>query len=139
MLDFVGTPLRIISHTPGKRGTRATAGGARAERSPPGTGGEAQEEGRLAYSYKPLLLVVLLAALIPTAFMLLSARLGPRRPSADKLGPYESGILPATLNDHRFQVKFYKCTDKIELTVDWSGPEFSRTAVPKEVLFHEAE
>jgi len=107
MLDFVGTPLRIISHTPGKRGTRATAGGARAERSPPGTGGEAQEEGRLAYSYKPLLLVVLLAALIPTAFMLLSARLGPRRPSADKLGPYESGILPATLNDHRFQVKFY--------------------------------
>jgi hypothetical protein len=40
---------------------------------------------------------------------------------------------------HRFQVKFYKCADKITLTAEWSGPGFTRTAIPKEVLFHFAE
>jgi NADH-quinone oxidoreductase subunit A len=58
-------------------------------------------------SYKPLIFVILLAALIPAAFMLLSARLGPRRPSPEKLSPYESGIRPPTLPEHAFQVRFY--------------------------------
>jgi NADH-quinone oxidoreductase subunit A len=58
-------------------------------------------------SYKPLLFVVLLAALIPAAFMVISARLGPKHPGPEKLSPYESGIRPATLPDHRMQVKFY--------------------------------
>ena len=37
---------------------------------------------------------------------------------------------------HRFTVKFYKCTDDITLTVEWSGPRIARAAIPKEVLFH---
>jgi len=61
----------------------------------------------MEYSYKPLIFVILLAALIPTAFMILSALLGPKRPNARKLTPYESGILPRTLPGHRFPVKFY--------------------------------
>jgi NADH-quinone oxidoreductase subunit A len=58
-------------------------------------------------SYKPLIFVILLAALIPAAFMLLSARLGPRRPNPQKQTPYESGIRPPTLSEHAFQVRFY--------------------------------
>lgn len=58
-------------------------------------------------SYKPLVFVVFLAALIPAAFMILSARLGPKRPGVEKLSPYESGIRPPTMPDHKFQVKFY--------------------------------
>jgi NADH-quinone oxidoreductase subunit A len=61
----------------------------------------------LGDSYKPLVFVIMLAALIPAAFMVLSARLGPRRPDAEKLSPYEAGILPRSAPDHRFQVKFY--------------------------------
>jgi NADH-quinone oxidoreductase subunit A len=61
----------------------------------------------LEYSYKPLLFVLPLAALIPAAFMILSARLGPRRPSASKLSPYESGILPSAMTGRRSQVHFY--------------------------------
>lgn len=37
---------------------------------------------------------------------------------------------------HRFQVKFYQCSDKIALKVDWSRPDMPKTAVPKEALFH---
>ena len=40
---------------------------------------------------------------------------------------------------HRFTLKFYKCTDKISLTADWSGPGFNRSAIPKEALFHTGE
>lgn len=61
----------------------------------------------MAYSYKPLVFVVLLAALIPALFMLISSRLGPRRPSAAKLSPYESGVLPVDQPDHKVQVRFY--------------------------------
>ncbi len=61
----------------------------------------------LEYSYKPLVFVLFLAALIPAAFMLISARLGPRHPDPEKLSPYESGILPRTGPDRRFPVKFY--------------------------------
>ncbi len=58
-------------------------------------------------SYQPILFVLLLAALIPAAFMLLSARLGPKRPLPAKLTPYESGIKPLSPPDQRLQVKFY--------------------------------
>jgi predicted alpha-1,2-mannosidase len=37
---------------------------------------------------------------------------------------------------HRFTLKFYKCTDEIALTADWSGPGFPRTAIPKKAFFH---
>jgi hypothetical protein len=40
---------------------------------------------------------------------------------------------------HRFQLKFYKCTDNITLTVEWSGPGTVRSAIPREAFFHEPE
>jgi NADH-quinone oxidoreductase subunit A len=61
----------------------------------------------MEYSYKPLIFVILLAVLIPAAFMILSALLGPKRPDAAKLTPYESGILPRSRPGRRFPVKFY--------------------------------
>jgi NADH-quinone oxidoreductase subunit A len=61
----------------------------------------------LDYSYKPLVFVVFLAVLIPAAFMVLSAGLGPKRPNPQKRSPYETGILPRSAPDQRFQVKFY--------------------------------
>lgn len=37
---------------------------------------------------------------------------------------------------HRFQVRFYQCSDAIGLTVEWNGPDFARTTLQKDVLFH---
>jgi PA14 domain len=37
---------------------------------------------------------------------------------------------------HQFQFKFFKCTDKTALTLEWSGPGIPRGPLPKEVLFH---
>jgi NADH-quinone oxidoreductase subunit A len=56
--------------------------------------------------YAPILVVLLLAILIPGAFLLLT-RLGPRKPNPEKMTPYESGVLPARLPSDRVPVKFY--------------------------------
>jgi predicted alpha-1,2-mannosidase len=40
---------------------------------------------------------------------------------------------------HRFSLKTYKCTEIISLSVEWSGPGFTRTTIPREVYFHESE
>lgn len=40
---------------------------------------------------------------------------------------------------HRFTLKTYKCTETISLSVEWSGPGFNRTTIPREVYFHESE
>jgi NADH-quinone oxidoreductase subunit A len=56
--------------------------------------------------YAPILVVLLLAVLIPGAFLLL-AKLGPRKPTAEKMTPYESGVLPVHLPSDRVPVKFY--------------------------------
>jgi predicted alpha-1,2-mannosidase len=37
---------------------------------------------------------------------------------------------------HRFTLKTYKCTEVISLSVEWSGPDFARTPMPKEVFSH---
>lgn len=37
---------------------------------------------------------------------------------------------------HRFQVKYYQCSDKSAFTVEWSGPNIARVVIPKNVLFH---
>jgi hypothetical protein len=36
---------------------------------------------------------------------------------------------------HRFTLKTYKCTEVLSLKVDWSGPGFSKSTIPKEVFF----
>lgn len=61
----------------------------------------------MGYSYAPLLFVVGFAVVIPVAFVLLSTRLGPRRPNPVKTEPYESGIVPMPAPERKFQVRFY--------------------------------
>lgn len=50
---------------------------------------------------------MLLAAGFALATLLLSSVLGPRRPSKEKLSPYECGIDPVGSARERFSVKFY--------------------------------
>lgn len=58
-------------------------------------------------SYAPVFVALALAVLIPTVFLFLSTRFGPRKPNPEKLTPYESGILPSRLPRDRVPVKFY--------------------------------
>ena len=58
----------------------------------------------------PLVLALLLAMAVPTAMILLSALLGPRKDNETKLSPYECGIQTQAIPGdarHRFNVKFY--------------------------------
>ncbi len=57
--------------------------------------------------YVPILILVVLAGLFAGASILLSALLGPRRPTSEKLSPYECGIEPVGTARERFSVKFY--------------------------------
>ncbi|MFN0150521.1 MAG: NADH-quinone oxidoreductase subunit A [bacterium] len=57
--------------------------------------------------YFPLLFSFLLAIAIPIAFVILSAKIGPKKPSAAKLSPYECGIPSRGAPHERFPVKFY--------------------------------
>jgi NADH-quinone oxidoreductase subunit A len=58
----------------------------------------------------PIGLGLLLAMSVPAALLLLSALLGPRRPNATKLSPYECGLQTQAQEGDargRFNVKFY--------------------------------
>jgi NADH-quinone oxidoreductase subunit A len=57
--------------------------------------------------YLPILILVVLAALFAGGSMVISALLGPRRPTPEKLSPYECGIEPVGTARERFSVKFY--------------------------------
>ena len=57
--------------------------------------------------YLPILILVGLAALFAGGSILLSALLGPRRPTPEKLSPYECGVEPVGSARDRFSVKFY--------------------------------
>ena len=57
--------------------------------------------------YLPILILVGLAALFAGGSILLSALLGPRRPTIEKLSPYECGVEPVGSARDRFSVKFY--------------------------------
>lgn len=58
-------------------------------------------------SYASILVALILAVAIPTAFLVLSAKLGPRRPHAAKATPYESGILQKRPSRDRIPIRFY--------------------------------
>lgn len=59
-------------------------------------------------AYLPILFLVILSTLFAVASMVVAARLSPKRWTAAKLQPYESGIVPEETDDHeRFPVKFY--------------------------------
>jgi len=57
--------------------------------------------------YLPILILVVLATLFAGGSMVISALLGPRRPTPEKLSPYECGIEPVGTARERFSVKFY--------------------------------
>jgi NADH-quinone oxidoreductase subunit A len=58
-------------------------------------------------SFLPILILFLVAAFIAVFVITLSSLLGPRRSSARKLAPYESGMEPIGAAIRRIPVKFY--------------------------------
>lgn len=59
------------------------------------------------YPYIPIFVLFGIAVFIAILLPVLSVSLGPRRPSARKLTPYESGITPIGQAQRRLPVKFY--------------------------------
>ena len=59
-------------------------------------------------AYLPILFLVVLSTLFAVGSMVVASRLSPRKWTAAKLLPYESGIVPeAGIERERFPVKFY--------------------------------
>ena len=59
-------------------------------------------------SYLPVAVLLLIALALGAALTLLARLLGPSRPTAEKLLPYESGLDPARTPQLRFGVQFYR-------------------------------
>lgn len=57
--------------------------------------------------YIPLLVLLIFAVLLAGVLVGLSWILGPKKPSAAKLAPYECGVTPVGSARERFPVKFY--------------------------------
>ena len=57
--------------------------------------------------YLPLLILMVVAILLAGVLVGLSWILGPKKPSAAKLAPYECGVTPVGSARERFPVKFY--------------------------------
>lgn len=64
-------------------------------------------EQHLLDLYIPIAVMFGLALFIALLVPVLSLSLGPRRPTARKLSPYESGITPIGAAQRRLPVKFY--------------------------------
>ena len=61
----------------------------------------------LLYQYIPIAVLLGIAVFIALLLPILSLSLGPRRPTARKLSPYESGSIPVGAAQRRLPVKFY--------------------------------
>lgn len=57
--------------------------------------------------YLPIGILALLATLFAAGNIVMSRILGPRRPTPEKLSPYECGMEPVGTARERFSVKFY--------------------------------
>jgi NADH-quinone oxidoreductase subunit A len=57
--------------------------------------------------FVPLLVLMVIAMLLASVLVVLSWFLGPRKPSAAKLAPYECGVTPVGSARERFPVKYY--------------------------------
>jgi len=57
--------------------------------------------------YLPILILFGLATLFAVASVYVASKMGPHRPTAAKMTPYECGITPERLPNERFPVKFY--------------------------------
>jgi len=58
-------------------------------------------------AYLPIVVLLALSAVFAAGSFVASRLLAPRRPTAAKEGPYESGIVPTSDPAQRFPVKFY--------------------------------
>jgi NADH-quinone oxidoreductase subunit A len=58
-------------------------------------------------AYLPILLLVIVAILFGMVALVFSSLIGPKKPSALKLSPYESGCEPVGTARERFSIKFY--------------------------------
>jgi NADH-quinone oxidoreductase subunit A len=61
----------------------------------------------LLYQYIPIAVLFGISLFLAILLPILSLSLGPRRPSARKLSPYESGITPIGPAQRKLPVKFY--------------------------------
>jgi NADH-quinone oxidoreductase subunit A len=61
----------------------------------------------LLNSYIPVLVMGVFSVVLVAAFILLSWLLGPKRPTPQKLMPYECGVTPIGSARERFPIKFY--------------------------------
>jgi len=59
-------------------------------------------------SYLPILVLLLVAITVAILFTLAARLLGPRRPTAEKSMPYESGMDPEGTPQIKFNVQFYR-------------------------------
>ncbi|MCM2358874.1 MAG: NADH-quinone oxidoreductase subunit A [Geobacteraceae bacterium] len=58
-------------------------------------------------AYLPIIVLVVVAAMFGLVSVTMSSLIGPKKPSALKLSPYESGCEPVGTARERFSVKFY--------------------------------
>lgn len=61
----------------------------------------------MAAGYLPILILLAIALVIAGGITFGAATLGPKRPTAAKLAPYECGMSPVGSARRRFPVKFY--------------------------------
>ena len=61
----------------------------------------------MLFDYVPILLQVLVALVVAVGVIAISNFVGTRRPTAAKLAPYESGMVPVGMAWRRFPIKFY--------------------------------
>ena len=66
-----------------------------------------QTDTSLLNSYIPVLVMGLAAVVLVAVFVGLSWVLGPKRPTPQKLAPYECGVTPIGSARERFPIKFY--------------------------------
>ncbi len=62
---------------------------------------------QLVQQYLPIAILVTLATVLSLIVVFISTILGPRRPTAKKLAPYESGMTPIGPAVRRLPVRFY--------------------------------
>jgi NADH-quinone oxidoreductase subunit A len=58
-------------------------------------------------AFLPILMMIILVIIFAAASFLASTLLGPKRPTAAKVAPYECGIVPEQEPAERFPVRFY--------------------------------
>jgi NADH-quinone oxidoreductase subunit A len=58
-------------------------------------------------NYLPILVLLVISTVLAAIVILVSTFLGPRRPTARKLLPYESGMTPLGSAQRRMPVRFY--------------------------------